>query len=93
MERIPEAELAGYLVMRGIPIVDTEQMRALYQSRVQCSLIAPLLQVPPASRGEPRCAPIRFPLLAGGTLKSAIFNIPAPLPLEKQNTHRVSLTL
>ena len=26
-------------------------------------------------------------------LKSAIFNIPAPLPLEQQNTHRVSLML
>ena len=29
-------------------------------------LLPPLLQVPPASRGEP---PVRFPLLAGGTLR------------------------
>ena len=32
-------------------------------------IIAPLLQVPPASRGEPSRAPVRFPLLAGGTLR------------------------
>jgi carboxyl-terminal processing protease len=30
---------------------------------------APLSQVPPASRGEPRGAPARFPLFAGGTLR------------------------
>ena len=32
-------------------------------------IIAPLLQVPPASRGEPSRASTRFPLLAGGTLR------------------------
>ena len=32
-------------------------------------IITPLLQVPPASRGEPSRAPTRFPLLAGGTLR------------------------
>ena len=32
-------------------------------------IVAPLLQVPPASRGEPRSALVRFPLLAGGTLR------------------------
>ena len=32
-------------------------------------IIAPLLQVPPASRGEPSRAPVRFPLLAGGPLR------------------------
>ena len=29
--------------------------------------IAPLREVPPASRGEPRSATVRFPLRAGGT--------------------------
>jgi hypothetical protein len=35
-------------------------------------------------RGSPR--------EAGGTLKTATFNIPTPTPLEKQNPHRVSLS-
>jgi len=37
-------------------------MRRLFERR----LLTPLLQVPPTSRGEP---PVRFPLLAGGTLR------------------------
>jgi len=31
--------------------------------------VAPLLKVPPASRGEPSGARVRFPLLAGGTCR------------------------
>ena len=46
---------------------------------------APLLKVPPASRGEPSRAPVRFPLLAGGTLRrgssTAVFLITLALRL------------
>jgi hypothetical protein len=37
-------------------------------------------------------AQIGSPREAGGTLKTATFNIPTPTPLEKQNPHRVSLS-
>jgi len=37
--------------------------------------IAPLLQVPPASRGEPNLAPAQFPMRAGGTLRRGVFNL------------------
>jgi hypothetical protein len=37
--------------------------------------IAPLLQVPPASRGEPSRAPVRFPLRAGGTFRRGLSGI------------------
>jgi hypothetical protein len=50
-------ERAQNLEERIIPIAEPE------------FIITPLLQVPPASRGEPCRAPTRFPLLAGGTLR------------------------
>ena len=38
----------------GVGAMFKSHCKDTYQSRVQSSLIAPLLKVPPASRGEPR---------------------------------------
>ena len=47
--------------------------------------IAPLLQVPPASRGEPSGARVRFPLLAGGTCRRGFGTHP---PTNARGTER-----
>ena len=61
---------------RRVAHVENPPRRHLYQSRVQSLLFAPLLQVPPASRGEPSRAPTRFPLRAGGNLKEGVLVYP-----------------
>jgi hypothetical protein len=72
----------------GVPAVNDVlahySRRLFYQPPSQSSQIPVRVEFPPLPALSPRVK---------GGLKSAIFNIPAPLPLEQQNAHRVSLIL